>query len=67
MKSIKLIICTLLLFISVNYNAQETKAMQEAFAKSFIAEDQGDYKMLYKQYRQFIQINRIWLIYELVG
>ena len=70
MKSIKLIICTLLLFISVNYNAQETKVMQDAFAKSFIAEDQGDYKTalqviqtIYSDKSYLINLRIGWLSY----
>lgn len=44
MKTIKKLILFATVLVSLNTNAQEAKAMQEAFAKSFIAEDKADYK-----------------------
>ena len=70
MKSIKIIICTLLLYISVNSNAQETKVMQEAFAKSFLAEDKADYttalqaiQAIYSDKSYLVNLRIGWLSY----
>lgn len=70
MKTIKKVFFIVMILIASNSKAQDTKVMQDAFAKSFIAEDQGDYKTalqaiqtIYSDKSYLVNLRIGWLSY----
>ena len=70
MKSFNRILFFTCVLFSINGNAQDSKVMQEAFAKSFMAEDKGDYKnalqaiqSIYSDKSYLVNLRIGWLSY----
>ena len=70
MKSFKRVLFFASVLFSLNGNAQDSKVMQEAFAKSFMAEDKGDYKnalqaiqSIYSDKSYLVNLRIGWLSY----
>ncbi len=70
MKSFNRILFFACVLFSINGNAQDSKVMQEAFAKSFMAEDKGDYKnalqviqSIYSDKSYLVNLRIGWLSY----
>ena len=70
MKSFKRVLFFASVMFSLNGNAQDSKVMQEAFAKSFMAEDKGDYKnalqaiqSIYSDKSYLVNLRIGWLSY----
>ena len=70
MKSLKRIFIAVCVLFSMNTIAQDNKAMQDAFTKSFIAENQGDYKGalsaikgIYSDKSYLVNLRTGWLSY----
>ena len=66
MKSFKRVLFFASVLFSLNANAQDSKVMQEAFAKSFMAEDKGDYKNA-QQAIQSIYSDKSYLVNLRIG